>query len=61
MKKRYESITDLPFWKAMSKRNRRKKISIEYLEVNGNGATQTLNDNNTPQRLLKIISFVDKK
>jgi len=61
VKTKYEFITDLPFWKAMTKRNCDKKISIEYFNVNGNGATQTLNDNNAPPRLLKIISLVDKK
>ena len=61
MKKKYEFITDLPFWRAMSKRNRHKKISIEYFNANGNGATQTLNNNNSPPRLLKIISLTNKK
>jgi hypothetical protein len=49
MTKKYKSVTDMPFWRAMSKRNRRKGISVKYLTVNGNG----------PERLLKIISTND--
>jgi len=57
--KKYKFITDMPFWKAMSKRNRRKGISVEYITVNGNGTDRDGFNPGGPPRLLKIISTND--
>ena len=59
MEKKYNSITEMPFWRAMSERNRRKGISVEYLTVNGNGPNQNGFNGGGPPRLLKIISTKD--
>ena len=59
IKKKYKFITDMPFWRAMSKRNKRKGISTEYLTVNGNGPDYNGFNKGGPPRLLKIISTND--
>ena len=61
MKKKYKYITDMPFWKAMSKRNHRKGISVVYLTANGNGSDYDGFNSGGPPRLLKIISTNDEK
>ena len=60
MKKKYKYITDMPFWKAMSKRNHRKGISVVYLTANGNGSDYDGFNSGGPPRLLKIISTNDE-
>jgi hypothetical protein len=60
VKKKYKFITDMPFWKAMSKRNHSKGISVDYLTVNGNGTDRDGFNPGGPPRLLKIISTNDE-